>query len=72
MAMDWVDLKSSAIVRAGYDYSTRQLSVAWAKGGATTLENVPHEEFNSLVGASSPGSYYQANIRPNGQYRVVK
>lgn len=66
MALQWRPVNSSMISRAGYDFETEEMQLQFSNGRVYTYASVPVSVFNGLLDASSPGSYYHANIK--GQY----
>ncbi len=56
-------VSSSNIAAVGYDPDTSKLVVEFHNGSTYEYENVPEDEFDSLVRSSSVGSYFQNNIR---------
>lgn len=57
----WQDVVSSLIKRVRYDDET--LEIQFANGQIYAYQNVPPEEYESLMEASSPGSYFHDNIK---------
>ena len=56
-------LNSSALASATYDDETQDLSITFVNGGTYDYHNVSPGDFEALVGASSPGRYWHANIK---------
>lgn len=54
---------SSMISEVGYDNNARVLRVVFKKGPEWEYDNVPPEEYETLIHASSVGKYFHANIR---------
>jgi KTSC domain len=59
-------LRSTAIAAASYETDTQTLEVEFVNGRTYTHEAVPLEVYEGLVGAPSPGSFYNSAIK--GQY----
>ena len=60
-------LNSSAILAVDYDDWSHTLTIEFTSGGSYTFHGVPASVYQGLVNASSPGTYYNENIR--GRYR---
>lgn len=58
-----VPIRSTAIVSASYDEATQEMDVTFTNGRTYTHPGVPSSVFESLQRASSPGSYYNQNIK---------
>jgi len=58
-----VSLSSSAISSAEYDPDGENLTIDFTDGDSHTYDGVDIETFVGLVNASSPGAYFNANIR---------
>ena len=56
-------LRSSAIAQAGYDPDTRTMEVEFTSGRSYTHVDVPPEVYDALVRSSSPGRFYNDNIK---------
>lgn len=57
---------SSSLHAAAYDADTRDLDLTFSNGRTYTLRNVPPDVADGLSAASSPGSYFNSNLK--GQY----
>ena len=66
MAMESLDITSSAIAYAAYDEETQELQLTFNRGGSYILQGVPQIEVDRLVNADSPGGYWNANMK--GRY----
>ncbi|WP_417854921.1 KTSC domain-containing protein [Xanthomarina gelatinilytica] len=69
MKRDYVN--SSNLASVGYDSDSNILEVEFLKGGIYQYYDVPESEYNSLMNASSHGSYFDLNIKKGG-YRYSK
>ena len=58
-----VAVASSMINDVDYDAENKTLSVTFSNGRTYRYENVPEDEYANLLGASSVGKYFIANIR---------
>lgn len=56
-------LNSSAILRAGYSMDDQTLSITFVRNRTYTYYGVPPQVYLGLVNASSPGRYFNSNIR---------
>jgi hypothetical protein len=54
---------SKNILRAGHDSATGILRIEFRSGGVYDYTEVPSAEYEALVAAHSPGSYFHSNIR---------
>lgn len=61
--MNFVDLASTRIARAGYDPATREMVVEFHKGGSYRYPNVQPHEFEHLTTAYSPGMVFDMMFR---------
>lgn len=68
--MNRVPVQSSDIVSVGYDPATATLEIEFHSGGLYHYYDVPSSEAEALVGASSVGRYFNANIK--NHYRHVR
>jgi hypothetical protein len=64
-------IDSTAITRIGYDAANRVLSV-WFRDSGLRYDyfDVPREEYDAFLAASSRGAYFSANIRD--RYRTER
>jgi hypothetical protein len=60
-------LDSSAILAVDYNPWSMDMTIQFTSGGSYTFHGVPESVFQGLITASSPGTYYNQNIR--GRYR---
>lgn len=63
MTMTSRPLRSSMIEAAGYDPDTRTLEIEFTGGRSYTFPNVPPDVYESLLGAESPGRYFNQQIK---------
>lgn len=63
-------VSSSNICSIGYDPRSQTLEIEFNSGGIYQYFNVPESVYNSLMTASSHGSYFHAYIKE--QYRWTK
>lgn len=67
----WVDISSSMLTRARYDEPEKKMVIQFKDGSMYEYADVDEDEFQSMVNASSPGSYFHENIKGNyGDRRV--
>ena len=64
--MNRTPVSSSNLRAIGYDSDTKTLEVEFLNGGLYSYANVPISVYNSLMSASSHGSYFNANIKKGG------
>jgi len=70
--MKRVPVTSSTVASVAYDEATRTLEVEFKKGGVYHYFDVPAALHAGLVGATSVGSYLDANIKKAGfKYKRV-
>jgi hypothetical protein len=60
--MECVSFNSRMIASAAYYPNLQKLVVWLTSGRSSTYEDVPHNVFNNLVAAESPGYYYSQFI----------
>lgn len=58
-------LNSSSILAVDYDPSNRLLYIWFPNRGPYTYYGVPERIYEGLILATSPGTYYNENIRGN-------
>lgn len=66
MAMQMQNVVSSALSQVGYDPDTQTLEVVFNNGKSYTHTGVPPDIYYKLVGSSSVGHFYMAQIK--GKY----
>lgn len=60
--MNMIPVSSSNLVAAGYDPSSKELTIQFHSGVYTYL-GVPQQIYDGLMSASSKGSYHHQNIK---------
>lgn len=66
--MNMISVTSTDISSVGYDGNT--MHIRFNSGGLYAYYNVPSSVYNGLMGASSKGKYFHANIK--GRYGDTK
>ncbi|MGY4157874.1 6,7-dimethyl-8-ribityllumazine synthase [Bradyrhizobium sp. USDA 4461] len=61
--MEYQPVSSSTVAAIGYVDATNTLGVMFVKGGEYHYHGVPREVFEGLLGASSVGAYFDANVK---------
>lgn len=61
---------SSNIQGVAYDRDTQTLYIQFKNGSEYSYANVPNDEYEELIEASSVGSYFNDNIK--GQYAFTR
>jgi hypothetical protein len=61
--MERTAVSSSNIVSIGYDPDSSTLEIEFKGGSVYQYAGVPQAEFDGLMGASSHGIYFNANIK---------
>ena len=69
--VNWQPVASSNISAVGYDADTSTLYVRFTNGSEYAYDDVPQDEFDNLVNASSVGSALNENIKGQYKYRRV-
>ena len=59
----WQELQSSNLRRCSYDIELERLQIQFNSGKTYTYEGVPVSVYNGLLEASSPGQYFNSNIK---------
>jgi hypothetical protein len=67
IAMDMINVRSSAIYAIGYDPETARMKIRFHNSGTYDFCHVPERVFQQLLNASSKGDYYHRHIK--GHYR---
>jgi hypothetical protein len=60
--MDRVPVKSSNIREVGYDQESNILEILFVDGGLYHYFDVPPTVYDGILGATSPGKYFHANV----------
>lgn len=68
--MDRISVRSSNIRSVGYDLASSTLEIEFNSGSVYQYLNVPADEYEGLMNASSKGRYFNSNIK--GTYRDVR
>lgn len=63
--MERTPVTSSNLLSIGYDVETNTLEVEFKGGTVYQYFDVPEDEYDSLMSASSQGVYFAAHIREN-------
>jgi hypothetical protein len=66
-----VNVASSAITSVNYDPDSATLSVTFRDGSFYIYDDVPQSVYDELIGASSPGGYFNSQVRDEYSYRAV-
>ena len=61
---------STNIAEIGYDSPSSTLEVLFRNGGVYQYFDIPKQEYESLLGATSIGEYLNRNIK--GRYRYAR
>jgi hypothetical protein len=62
-------VQSSNLASIGYDATSKTLEIEFNNGDIYEYYNVPQSIHNSLMNASSHGTYFSANIRNSYRYK---
>jgi hypothetical protein len=65
-------VSSSNLVSVGFDPHQQLLEIEFKAGTVYLYSGVPESIYRGLMGASSHGSYFHANIRGRFPYRRVR
>ena len=68
--MERVQVGSTNIRSVGYDPGSSTLEVEFNSGSIYQYLNVPKDEYEGLMSASSKGRYFNTNIK--GEYQDVR
>lgn len=66
--MERMPVSSSHLESVGYDANSATLDIEFKNGSLYRYYNVPQFEFDQLMSASSPGTYFNANIKNTYSY----
>lgn len=69
--MKRIPVSSSDLQSVGYDSTSRILEIKFHSGGIYQYSGVPDSVHRGLMGASSHGKYFHANIKDVYPYRKV-
>jgi hypothetical protein len=64
--MEYVSVSSSNVAAVGYDDATNTLGVRFLNGSEYHYFGVPRDVYDALRGASSVGTYFNANVKKAG------
>lgn len=64
-------VSSSNLAAVGYDEKEQVLEIEFNHGGVYQYFDVPKEEYEALMNASSHGEYFSANIRNDYEYHKM-
>lgn len=70
--MDKSFVSSSNLRAVGYDVADSILEIEFHSGSVYQYFNVPQQKYESLMRASSKGSYFAAHIKDIYRYRRVR
>jgi len=70
--MDRRRVSSSNLESVGYDVNYEILEIKFHSGGIYQYFNVPLEKFDSLIIASSKGSYFATYIKNRYRFRKIR
>jgi len=71
MAREFTYVASSNIQGVHYDPATQTLAVQFKSGSTYEYDDVPAEEYQSLMEAPSKSQYFNQNIKDGYTYRQV-
>lgn len=69
--MERDSVSSSNLASIGYDTDNEILEIEFNDGGIYRYFDVPQIEYDNLMGASSHGVYFAANIRDRYHFKKV-
>lgn len=69
--MNRINVNSSNIISIGYDKDSQLLEVEFKKNSIYHYYNVPKNEYDGLMNASSHGRYLNENIKDNYDYEQI-
>jgi hypothetical protein len=69
--MNYESVDSSTLAAVGYDAASSTLGVRFKNGSEYEYSGVPESVYRGLLAASSPGKYFEANVKKAG-YRFRK
>lgn len=65
-------VESSNLASVGYDADKKILEIEFNHGGVYQYFDVPKDEYEVLINASSLGSYFYHNIRDDYEFNRIK
>ncbi|WP_203293598.1 KTSC domain-containing protein [Luteirhabdus pelagi] len=69
--MERESVRSSNIVSVGYDANSQTLEIEFKGGTVYQYYDVPENEYENLMSASSQGVYFSTNIKENYNYQKL-
>ena len=66
--MKRISVDSSNLASVGYDEENKILEIEFNHGGIYQYFDVPKDEYDALMNASSLGSYFYHNIRDDYEF----
>lgn len=70
--MKRITVDSSNLASVGYDTKKKILEIEFNHGGIYQYFDVPEDEYNKLLKASSHGKYFVNNIKDDYEYVKLK
>ena len=70
--MELKPVKSSRIVKVGYDPNTQDLVIEFTRGGRYIYHNVEQMIYEMLLAAESIGKYFEQHINKNPNIKYEK
>lgn len=71
MPVSWTQVNSSNINRCGYDSDAKALYIEFKNSSVYRYADVPQDEFDALVSASSVGQAFASDIKDVYPYTKV-
>lgn len=69
--MERIPVSSSNIASVGYEPTTSTLQIEFHNGSTYEYYDVPEGTYADLIGASSIGSFFHANIRNTYSFQQI-
>lgn len=69
--MDRKHVNSSDLKSVGYDEKSQILEIEFNNGGVYIYSKVPQKVYEQLMGASSHGKFFHANIKNKFTYKKL-
>jgi len=69
---EWIKVESSSLMRVRYEVVDETLGTEFHDGSVYEYQRVPAHVYDSLMMASSKGTYYNENVRGKYEFRRLR
>lgn len=69
--MENIQFNTSRIISASFDNWSKTLTIVFRRGGTYEYRDVEYNDWLGLIGAESPGKFFDSHIKGKYDYRKV-